>query len=46
MVMISEDDLEVLLFVLQQMLKPLIEIALQISQLRELTGRKEPCVIT
>jgi len=28
------------------MLKPLVEIALQISQLRELTGRKEPNVIT
>jgi len=31
---------------LQQMLKPLIEIALQIAQLHELTGRKEPDVIT
>jgi phosphoglucomutase len=30
----------------QEVLKPLIEIALQISQLRELTGRKEPTVIT
>jgi len=28
------------------MLKPLVEIALQISQLRELTGRNEPNVIT
>jgi len=30
----------------QEMLKPLVEIALQISQLRELTGRTEPNVIT
>jgi len=30
----------------QEMLKPLVEIALQISQLRELTGRNEPNVIT
>jgi len=33
-------------WLLQEMLKPLIEIALQISQLRELTGRKKPDVIT
>ena len=32
--------------VMQEMLKPLVEIALQISQLRELTGRNEPNVIT
>jgi hypothetical protein len=32
--------------VYQDMLKPLINLALQISQLRELTGRKEPNVIT
>jgi len=31
---------------MQEMLKPLVEIALQISQLRELTGRTEPNVIT
>lgn len=30
----------------QVVLKPLIEIALKISQLRELTGRQEPTVIT
>jgi len=30
----------------QEMLKPLVSIALQISQLLELTGRKEPNVIT
>eukprot|EP00914_Ancora_sagittata_P010215 GHVO01019707.1.p1 GENE.GHVO01019707.1~~GHVO01019707.1.p1 ORF type:complete len:560 (-),score=70.55 GHVO01019707.1:660-2339(-) len=30
----------------QDMLKPLVEIALSISKLRELTGRKEPTVIT
>lgn len=30
----------------QEMLKPLVEIALQISQLREHTGRTEPNVIT
>ncbi|XP_013419467.1 phosphoglucomutase-1 [Lingula anatina] len=30
----------------QEMLKPLVEIALQISQLRELTGREKPTVIT
>ncbi|XP_045159991.2 phosphoglucomutase-1-like [Mercenaria mercenaria] len=30
----------------QDVLKPLIEIALTISQLREITGRKEPTVIT
>ncbi|KAL3868833.1 hypothetical protein ACJMK2_041590 [Sinanodonta woodiana] len=30
----------------QDVLKPLIEIALRISQLRELTGRQEPTVIT
>lgn len=30
----------------QEMLKPLLEIALQISQLQELTGRQEPTVIT
>ncbi|XP_052777352.1 phosphoglucomutase-1-like [Mya arenaria] len=30
----------------QVVLKPLIDIALQISQLRELTGRQEPTVIT
>ena len=30
----------------QEMLKPLVEIALQISQLRELTGRQQPNVIT
>nr|QNH72575.1 phosphoglucomutase isoform 100 [synthetic construct] len=30
----------------QVMLKPLIEIALEISQLRELTGRQQPTVIT
>ena len=32
--------------IVQEMLKPLVEIALQISQLRELTGRNEPNVIT
>jgi len=31
---------------LQQVLKPLVEIALQISHLRELTGRTQPDVIT
>ncbi|KAJ8305873.1 hypothetical protein KUTeg_016418 [Tegillarca granosa] len=30
----------------QDVLKPLIQIALQISQLRELTGREQPTVIT
>ncbi|XP_077980910.1 phosphoglucomutase-1-like [Glandiceps talaboti] len=30
----------------QVVLKPLVEIALQLSQLRELTGRQEPTVIT
>jgi len=30
----------------QQMLKPAIEVGLMISQLRELTGRKEPTVVT
>jgi len=30
----------------QVMLKPLVEIALKISKLRELTGREEPTVIT
>ncbi|XP_014672115.1 PREDICTED: phosphoglucomutase-1-like [Priapulus caudatus] len=30
----------------QDMLKPLVEIALQMSQLRELTGRQKPTVIT
>ncbi|XP_064624712.1 phosphoglucomutase-1-like [Lineus longissimus] len=30
----------------QDMLKPLVEIALRISQLRELTGRQQPTVIT
>lgn len=30
----------------QDVLKPLIDIALQLSQLRELTGREEPTVIT
>lgn len=30
----------------QEMLKPLVEIALQISKLRELTGRTAPTVIT
>jgi len=30
----------------QEMLKPLVEIALQICQLRELTGRQQPNVIT
>ena len=30
----------------QEVLKPLVEIALGISQLRELTGRQEPTVIT
>ena len=30
----------------QLMLKPLVDIALGISQLRELTGRQEPTVIT
>jgi len=30
----------------QEMLKPAVEVGLQISQLRELTGRQEPTVIT
>lgn len=30
----------------QEMLKPLVEIALRVSQLREFTGRAEPTVIT
>ncbi len=30
----------------QEVLKPLVQIALGISQLRELTGRQEPTVIT
>ncbi|XP_072047752.1 phosphoglucomutase-1-like [Amphiura filiformis] len=30
----------------QEVLKPLVQIALEISQLRELTGRQEPTVIT
>jgi len=30
----------------QEMLKPAVEVGLQMSQLRELTGRKEPTVIT
>ncbi|XP_074640464.1 phosphoglucomutase-1-like [Tubulanus polymorphus] len=30
----------------QELLKPLVDIALQISQLRELTGRQKPTVIT
>ena len=34
------------LFLFQTVLKPLIDIALKISQLRELTGRQEPTVIT
>ena len=34
------------LFWVQVMLKPLVEIALKISKLRELTGRDEPTVIT
>jgi len=33
-------------YAVQEMLKPLVEIALQISELRELTGRNEPNVIT
>jgi len=30
----------------QEMLKPAVEVGLQMSQLRELTGRQEPTVIT
>lgn len=41
-----ESDKDKILGDAQEMLKPLVEIALQISQLRELTGRKEPNVIT
>lgn len=41
-----ESDHERILADSQEMLKPLVEIALQISQLRELTGRQEPNVIT
>ena len=35
-----------LLLLKQDMLKPLIDVALQISKLAEFTGRKEPNVIT
>jgi phosphoglucomutase len=41
-----ESDASKILEDSQEMLKPLVEIALQISQLRELTGRQEPNVIT
>lgn len=30
----------------QEMLAPVVQLGLQISQLRELTGRQEPTVIT
>lgn len=41
-----ESDKEKVMADSQVMLKPLVEIALQISQLREFTGRNEPNVIT
>jgi phosphoglucomutase len=41
-----ESDKNKILLDAQDMLKPLVEIALQISQLRELTGRDKPNVIT
>ena len=41
-----ESDKDKQLLDAQQMLKPLVNIALGISQLRELTGRQEPTVIT
>ena len=34
------------LFFLQDMLKPLVNIALEISGLQKLTGREKPTVIT
>jgi len=37
---------EQILLSAQEMLKPAVEVGLQISQLRELTGRQEPTVIT
>ena len=41
-----EDDPERIPQDAQVMLKPLVEIALKMSKLRELTGRQEPTVIT
>jgi len=40
------DDKDKLTMSAQEMLKPAVEVGLQISQLRELTGRQEPTVIT
>lgn len=38
--------LSVTIFFLQEVLKPLVTIALRTSKLKELTGREEPTVIT